>query len=89
MSKVVMYYSPSCPYCAGAEALLKKKGVTFEKLDVDADPGLWDYVYDTLDRETVPQIIIGDRHVGGYDDLAELDAMGELDDLLTADDQGY
>ena len=82
MPKVVMYCSPSCPYCSRAEALLNKKGVVLEKLDVDADPGLWDYVYDDLDRETVPQVIIGDRHVGGYDDLAELDALGELDELL-------
>lgn len=82
MPKIVMYCSSGCPYCSRAEALLNKKGVSFEKLDVDADPGLWDYIYDTLDRETVPQIIIGDKHVGGYDDLAELDALGELDELL-------
>ena len=82
MPKIVMYCSPGCPYCARAEALLNKKGLTFEKKDVEADPGLWDYIYDTLDRETVPQIIIGDKHVGGYDDLAELDSLGELDELL-------
>lgn len=82
MPKVVMYTSTGCPYCARAEALLNKKGVSFEKHNVDTDPGLWDYIYDTLDRETVPQILIGDRHVGGYDDLAELDALDELDELL-------
>jgi len=82
MPKVEMYCSPSCPYCSQAEALLIKKGVAIDKKDVDAEPGLWDYIYDNLDRETVPQIIIGEKHVGGYDDLAELDALGELDALL-------
>lgn len=82
MAKVVMYCSSGCPYCARAEALLTKKGVEIEMKDVDADPGLWDYIYDTLDRETVPQVIINDQPVGGYDDLAALDAEGELDALL-------
>ena len=82
MPKVEMYCSPSCPYCAQAEALLIKKGVVIDKKDVDVEPGLWDYIFDTLGRETVPQIIIGENHVGGYDDLAELDSLGELDALL-------
>ena len=82
MPKVVLYCSPSCPYCARAEALLAKKGVEVEKKNVDADPGLWDYIYETLDRETVPQVIINDQPVGGYDDLAALDAEGKLDELL-------
>ena len=82
MPKVVLYCSPTCPYCARAEALLRKKGVEFEIKDVDADPGLWDYIYDTLDRDTVPQVIINDQPVGGYDDLAALDAEGKLDELL-------
>lgn len=82
MPNVIMYCSHGCPYCARAEALLTKKGATIEYKNVDDDPALWDYIYDTLDRETVPQIIIGKRHVGGYDDLAAMDAMGELDELL-------
>lgn len=82
MPKVVLYCSPTCPYCARAEELLRKKGVEFEIKDVDADPGLWDYIYDTLDRDTVPQVIINDQPVGGYDDLAALDAEGKLDELL-------
>ena len=86
MPKIIVYCSPGCPYCARAEALLNKKGAVFEKRDVDTEPALWDYIYDTLDRETVPQIIIGDRHVGGYDDLAELDALGELDELLKGEE---
>jgi len=82
MPKVILYCSPTCPYCASAEALLANKGVEFDKKDVDADPGLWDYIYDTLDRETVPQVIINDKPVGGYDDLVALDAEGTLDELL-------
>ena len=64
MSKVIMYCSSGCPYCALAEALLTKKGVEIEMKDVDADPGLWDYIYETLDRETVPQVIINNKPVG-------------------------
>jgi len=82
MPRVVMYCTPSCPYCLRAEVLLTKKGVTIEKLDVDANPGLWDEVYEKTDRDTVPQIFIDGKHIGGFDDLAELEVMDELDELL-------
>jgi glutaredoxin 3 len=68
-----------------AERLLNKKGVTqIEKIRVDLDPSLMQEMMQITGRRTVPQIYIGDRHVGGFDDLSALDAGGELDPLLAA-----
>jgi glutaredoxin 3 len=76
-----MYATPLCPYCAAAKALLRRKGVTFQEIDVSADERRDDMVRRT-GRRTVPQIFVGDHHVGGYDDLRALDERGELDPLL-------
>ena len=76
-----MYATPLCPYCAAAKALLRRKGVTFQEIDVSADERRDDMVRRT-GRRTVPQIFVGDHHVGGYDDLHALDERGELDPLL-------
>lgn len=85
MPQVKMYCTAVCPYCQLAEKLLTKKGVTsLEKIRVDLDPAQREHMMQITGRRTVPQIFIGDRHVGGFDDLAALDAGGELDPLLTA-----
>jgi len=82
MSEVTMYCTRFCPYCISAERLLKSKGITVNKIPVDHDRDLWAKMEALTGRHTVPQIFIGDRHVGGYDDLAALERAGELDPLL-------
>ncbi|MDG9729168.1 glutaredoxin 3 [Ignatzschineria sp. RMDPL8A] len=77
--KVEMYYMASCPYCKRALALLEKKGVNVTLHDVNSDPKVWDESKKRSGRGTVPQIFIGDFHVGGCDDLMALDRKGELD----------
>ncbi len=85
MPHVKMYCTAVCPYCSMAERLLTKKGVTqIEKIRVDLNPSLLQEMMQITGRRTVPQIYIGDRHVGGFDDLSALDAGGELEPLLAA-----
>lgn len=80
--KVVIYSQMFCGYCSAARALLDEKGVGYEDIDITMKPQLRLELRERTGRRTVPQIYIGDRHVGGYDDLAALDASGELDELL-------
>ncbi len=82
MPAVTLYMTMVCPYCWRARHLLQRKGVVFEEIAVDRDPEQMAIMRQRSRRHTVPQIFIGDRHVGGYDDLARLDASGELDRLL-------
>lgn len=83
MPKVVMYSTAVCPYCVRAEQLLHSKGVTeIEKIRVDLEPEQREAMMARTGRRTVPQIYIGDTHVGGFDDLAALDRAGGLDPLL-------
>lgn len=83
MPKVLMYSTAVCPYCIRAEQLLKTKGVTeIEKIRVDLEPAQREAMMARTGRRTVPQIYIGDTHVGGFDDLAALDRAGGLDPLL-------
>lgn len=85
MPPVKMYCTAVCPYCTMAERLLIKKGVSqIEKIRVDLDPSLMQEMMQITGRRTVPQIYIGERHVGGFDDLSALDAGGELEPLLAA-----
>jgi len=78
-----MYSTAVCPYCVRAERLLKARGVDeIEKIRVDLDPRQRQLMMERTGRRSVPQIFIGERHVGGFDDLAELDAGGELAPLL-------
>lgn len=81
MPKVLMYCTKSCPYCQRAERLLTKKGVKIDKIDVSA-PAKWKEMEKITKRNTVPQIYIDDYHVGGFDDLSDLDMAGKLDGLL-------
>lgn len=82
MHEVVMYCTDVCPYCQRAEKLLKSKGVKIKKIRVDEDRGKLKEMIKRTGRNTVPQIYIGKKHVGGFDDLSELDMMDELDELL-------
>jgi glutaredoxin 3 len=81
---VKMYSTAVCPYCVMAERLLQSKGVEhIEKIRVDLDPEQRELMMTKTGRRTVPQIYIGETHVGGFDDLAALDRSGKLDDLLS------
>ena len=83
MPRISMYCTAVCPYCVAAERLLKSKGVSeIDKIRVDLQPARRAEMMERTDRRTVPQIFIDDRHVGGFDDLAALDAAGELAPLL-------
>ncbi|MCP8938919.1 glutaredoxin 3 [Alsobacter sp. SYSU M60028] len=84
MTRPVTIYTKSwCPYCHAAKALLQRKGVAFDEIDV-ADPAKQEAMSRKAGRRTVPQIFIGDTHVGGSDDLHALEAAGKLDALLAA-----
>lgn len=80
--KVQMYATGWCPYCERARQLLRQKNVDFEEIDVDARPEARAEMVARSGRRTVPQIFIGDRHIGGSDDLFELEAAHGLDPLL-------
>ncbi|GGD04244.1 glutaredoxin 3 [Pyruvatibacter mobilis] len=82
MSKVQIYTTQICPYCHRAKALLREKGVSYDEVDVMATPGARDKMINRTGRTSVPQIFIGDTHVGGCDDLFALDAKGALDPML-------
>lgn len=83
MSKVLMYSTAVCPYCVRAEQLLRARGVTeIDKVRIDLEPERRDEMMQKTGRRTVPQIYIGDFHVGGCDDLYELDRQGKLVPLL-------
>ncbi|BBL69936.1 glutaredoxin 3 [Methylogaea oryzae] len=86
MPKVLMYSTAICPYCVAAERFLAAKGVgEIEKIRVDQDPALRLAMMEKTGRRTVPQIYIGDVHVGGYDDLVACDRAGRLQALLGQD----
>jgi glutaredoxin 3 len=82
--QVVMYTKSWCPYCERARALLKAKGVAFTEIDIESQPEQRQEMIRRCGRRTVPQIFIGTRHIGGSDDVHELDAAGGLDPLLHA-----
>ena len=83
MPRISMYCTAVCPYCVAAERLLNRKGVAdIEKIRVDLQPVRRVEMMERTGRRTVPQIYIDDRHVGGFDDMAALDAAGGLDLLL-------
>ncbi len=80
--RIVVYLTGWCPYCTRARGLLERKGAEFEAIDIDARPEARAQMMARSGRRTVPQIFIGDTHVGGCDDLYALDAAGGLDPLL-------
>ena len=82
---ITMYSTGTCPFCDRAEALLKARGVVhIEKVRVDLEPARRDEMTTRTGRRTVPQIFIGETHVGGFDDLSALDRAGKLTQLLAA-----
>ena len=84
MKSVRMYTTGYCPYCTMAKRLLASKGVTaLVEILIDRDPAQRDAMMQSTGRRTVPQIFVGETHVGGFDDLAALDRAGKLDPLLT------
>lgn len=83
---VTMYTQGFCGYCSAARKLLQSKGVRYEEIDVTLDSERRREMMDRSGRRTLPQIFIGDAHVGGYDDLATLEREGGLDELLGASD---
>ena len=83
MKTVEIYTTPTCPYCTAAKQLLRKKGVAYSEIDVSRDAGLRETMTKrAMGSRTVPQIFIGGQHVGGCDDLHELDDLGRLDPML-------
>jgi GrxC family glutaredoxin len=81
VAQVEMYTTPSCPFCVRAKRLLAARGIPFEEIDVAADDTLRAQVMERTGRRTVPQIFIDGRAIGGFEELAALDAAGELKDL--------
>jgi len=83
MQRVEVYTTPTCPYCHRAKALLAEKGVSYEETDVSGDPAIRSAMTDRAGgKRSVPQIFIGETHVGGCDDLYALEQAGKLDALL-------
>jgi glutaredoxin 3 len=83
---VVMYTRSGCGYCSRARALLARKGVAYTEIDVESVAGARAQMQQRSGRNTVPQVFVGDRHLGGSDDIEELDARGELDRILAGAD---
>ncbi|TMA23882.1 MAG: glutaredoxin 3 [Deltaproteobacteria bacterium] len=82
MTRIVMYSKSWCPYCRMAKRLLAAKGQQWEEVDIEDEPDRRGEMVERSGRTTVPQIWIGERHVGGFEELSLLDASGELDRLL-------
>ena len=82
---ITMYTTRFCPYCIRARELLRRKGFSFRDIPVDGDPGMRAEMTQLSGRHTVPQIWIGEHHVGGFDDLWALEQQGQLDRMLATD----
>ncbi|MFU6376255.1 glutaredoxin 3 [Metapseudomonas otitidis] len=83
MNDVILYTTRTCPYCVAAKALLQRKGVVATEMDVQLDPQRFAEMLERSGgRRSVPQVFIGTRHVGGFDDLAALERQGQLDAWL-------
>ena len=85
MTEIVIYSSGYCPYCMRARSVLDAKGVRYKVIDVDREPGQRAEMHKLSGRTSVPQIWIGERHIGGFDDLWALESRGELNQLLITD----
>jgi glutaredoxin 3 len=82
MKKVKIYFSEYCPYCKSVEVLMKKKNISFEKIDVDLNVSLREEMVKASGRTSVPQVFVNDLHLGGCDDVYDLEKKGELDSLI-------
>ncbi|HQZ12776.1 MAG TPA: glutaredoxin 3 [Devosia sp.] len=85
MSKVEIYTTQWCPYCHAAKALLEEKGIAYEEVNADEPETRMAMVQRAHGRRTVPQIFVGDRHLGGYTDIAALDREGKLETLFESE----
>jgi glutaredoxin 3 len=85
---VTLYGNRSCAYCGAARMLLTKKGIAFNDVVVSDDPALLDEMQQRTGRQSVPQVFVGDRHVGGFNELDALARSGELDELLAGQTAG-
>ena len=84
MPEIVIYSTSICPYCTMAKKLFERKGVAYTEINIDSKPGLRQEMMEKTKRRTVPQIYIGNRHIGGFDELYALDMQKQLDPLLQA-----
>jgi len=84
-AQVVIYTTRFCPYCIRAKSLLKSKNVKFEEIDVGNDKALWRKMEKLSGRNTVPQVFVNDKALGGFDDINHLERQGKLDPLLNTD----
>lgn len=82
MNTVTLYTTDTCPYCRNAKALLASRGVTAREINVQSEPGKFQEMLSRSGRRSVPQIFVGDTHIGGFDDLAKLDRQGGLLSML-------
>ncbi|MBZ9780167.1 glutaredoxin 3 [Pseudomonas sp. REP124] len=82
MNTVTLYTTDTCPYCRNAKSLLASKGVAMQEINVQRTPGKLEEMIERSGRRTVPQIFVGDIHIGGFDDLAKLDRQGGLMSML-------
>ena len=88
MPEIVLYTKSWCPYCDRAKHLLREKGQEWQEIDIEAEPARRDEMIERSGQSTVPQIWIGEKHVGGFDDLADLERRGELDPMLGREKHG-
>lgn len=84
MAKVIIYCTATCPFCVMAKRLFDSKGVEYQSIDVGNDSQKWADLEAKTGRNTVPQVFIGDQHIGGFDELSAADKRGEIDPLLQA-----
>jgi len=84
MSAITIYTTPTCPYCQAAKALLTNKGLSYKEINMESDSAIALAMMKRTGRRSVPQIFVGDMHVGGFDDLNALETAGRLDPLLQA-----
>jgi len=82
MANILIYSTKNCPFCVRAKSLLEAKGVSFDEIFIDEQPEKRIEMKEKSGRQTVPQIFINDKHIGGFDDLYSLDVAGDLDPLL-------
>ncbi|HEF4760792.1 TPA: glutaredoxin 3 [Pseudomonas putida] len=82
MNTVTLYTTDTCPYCRSAKSLLASKGIAMQEINIQREPGKLEEMLERSGRRSVPQIFIGDAHIGGFDDLAKLDRQGGLMSML-------
>ncbi|MVW85008.1 glutaredoxin 3 [Pseudomonas sp. PB101] len=82
MNTVTLYTTDTCPFCRNAKALLASKGAVMQEINIEREPGKMQEMLNRSGRRSVPQIFIGDTHIGGFDDLAKLDRQGGLMSML-------